>query len=187
MHADTIDTSIRRGRKLALLALVGAMLIYAIWFFVINRRGLSTDPGDWGSFGDFVGGLLNPVIAYMAFYWLTVSVSIQRTELSETKNALLESRDAQRAQAKSTEKAMRMQAVNMQLQAIDTQLRSLYEYRSFVLEHGSGPNITYQMLTPSGKREKADELIAPLTKEIVDLQSRQQALIAQSQLIASET
>ena len=48
------------------------------WFWGFNKQALSTDSSVWGAFGDFVGGILNPVIAYLAFYWLTRSVIIQK-------------------------------------------------------------------------------------------------------------
>lgn len=72
--------------------IVGAIaffiLGYMIWFVVINDQQLSIDSGDWGAFGDFVGGILNPLIAYLALFWLTKSIVIQRTELEATRNLL---------------------------------------------------------------------------------------------------
>jgi hypothetical protein len=187
MKLDRLEITVRRARVLALLLLVAAIAVYAVWFFVLQRLGLSDDPSDWGAFGDFVGGLLNPFFAFMAFYWLTVSVVIQKAELSETRDALIESRDAQRQLATSTEKAMQMQALNIQLQAVDTQLRALFDYQAFVLVHGSGQNINYELLTKTGRREKAENLVRPLSEEIAKLQAEQQVLIEQARRIANGT
>ena len=186
MNLDRLEVTVHRARILAIVIVASVVTVHIAWFFLVNGRMLSADSSDWGTFGDFIGGLLNPAIAYMAFYWLTVSVLIQKTELSETRIALTESRDAQRDQARSTEKAMRMQAITIQLEAVNTELRSLYEYRSFVLEHGSGPNINYQMLTRMGAREKADNLIHPLRNEIAKLEAQQQILIETAKRIATE-
>ena len=41
-----------------------------------------------GQIGDFVGGLLNPVIALMALFWLKKGVELQQKELLGTKAAL---------------------------------------------------------------------------------------------------
>ncbi|MEG8241300.1 hypothetical protein MKR66_16250 [Acinetobacter baumannii] len=42
----------------------------------------------WGTVGDFFGGILNPIFALFAFYWLTYSVRLQIKELAETRNEL---------------------------------------------------------------------------------------------------
>jgi hypothetical protein len=186
MNTSSLDSAVGRSRQIALFALVGAVVLHGIWFFFVHGRVLSSDPADWGAFGDFVGGILNPVIAYMAFYWLTVSVSVQKAELSETRDALLESRDAQRAQAKSTEKAMRMQAVGIQLQAVDTQLRSLYEFRGFVLERGSGSHENYVMLTPTGEKKTPNEIIFALAENISLLEMKRHVLVDVSEKIVNE-
>lgn len=78
-------------------------LAYFIWFWVFNKIPLSIDSGKWGTFGDFVGGILNPIIALLAFYWLTQSVVIQKTELSETQATLAETEKTQKEQAKTQE------------------------------------------------------------------------------------
>ena len=186
MDLERLEKTVRRARVAAFAMVAAVVASHILWFVLVQGRGLSADPGDWGTFGDFVGGLLNPAIAYMAFYWLTVSVLVQKTELSETKKALSESRDAQRDQARSTEKAMRIQSITTQLEAVNTQLRALYDYRSFVLEHGSGPNTNYAMLTREGGRAKADVLVHPLAAEIAVVEAQQHELIALSKRISAE-
>ncbi len=103
---DTSDLakSIRKAKMLAfsLLALIPA--VYLMWFYFVNHQTLSTDSSTWGTFGDFVGGILNPLIALLAFYWLTQSVLIQKTELSETQKVLKETEKAQKEQALTQEK-----------------------------------------------------------------------------------
>lgn len=81
--------------------LVGA---YTYWFWFINGMALSTDSSLWGTFGDFVGGILNPIIAFLAFYWLTRSVIIQKTELAATQKVLAETEKATKEQAITQEK-----------------------------------------------------------------------------------
>lgn len=61
---------------------------------------VAADPQYWGQFGDFVGGILNPVIAFGALFMLTISVLIQKTELAETREQLTESKKAQEEQAR---------------------------------------------------------------------------------------
>lgn len=73
--------------------LVFLISAYGIWFGLVNNRPWDEgDPSTWGTFGDFIGGILNPVVALCALYWLTRSIEIQQQELSETKNELAETR-----------------------------------------------------------------------------------------------
>lgn len=88
-------------------ALIAAYLIY---FGMVLGQIPATDAEKWGQFGDFIGGLLNPIVAFAAFYWLTQSVKIQKLELYETKKALQEAAKAQKETAEAQKEAVRQQA-----------------------------------------------------------------------------
>lgn len=104
LETSDLAKTIKRSKIFAFFLIVAVPATYLTWFYFINRQGFSTDSSMWGTFGDFVGGLLNPLIALLAFYWLTQSVLIQKTELSETQNVLRETEKAQREQALTQEK-----------------------------------------------------------------------------------
>lgn len=104
LEINDLTNNIKRAKILAfsLIALVPG--IYLVWFYFFNQQIISTDSSNWGAFGDFFGGVLNPLIALLAFYWLTQSVLIQKTELSETQKVLKETEKAQKEQALTQEK-----------------------------------------------------------------------------------
>ena len=79
------------------LTAIGATLVcaYFLYFAIYQNQPAATDADKWGTFGDFVGGLLNPIVAFAAFYWLTQSVKLQRRELSETREELKKTAEAQ--------------------------------------------------------------------------------------------
>ncbi|ENX3945427.1 putative phage abortive infection protein [Photobacterium damselae subsp. damselae] len=104
LNISDLAKTIKRSKILAFALIIIIPSTYLIWFCFINDQGFSTDSSEWGSFGDFIGGLLNPLIALLAFYWLTQSVLIQKTELSETQNVLRETEKAQKEQALTQEK-----------------------------------------------------------------------------------
>jgi Putative phage abortive infection protein len=72
-----------------------AALLIAIYVAVFRTLPLKERPEAWGQFGDYIGGLLNPLIS---LFTLTVAVSvwelqrkalnIQKQELAETRNAI---------------------------------------------------------------------------------------------------
>ncbi|MDP1665176.1 MAG: hypothetical protein Q8L79_08605 [Methylobacter sp.] len=83
------------------------MLIVFSFYFAKFHNGFSDTKGDWGTFGDYVGGILNPVIAAFAFYLIAETYKLQikaydlqKTELEETRKLLKVSTDAQNDQVK---------------------------------------------------------------------------------------
>lgn len=87
------ETKLNRATTITLWAagacVVALPIAYYLWWHVYAELPKNvTDPGGWGTFGDFVGGLLNPIVAFLALFWLTRSIQIQRTELRETRLAL---------------------------------------------------------------------------------------------------
>ncbi len=66
-----------------------ALLLF-VYIFTFHKLPLNENPAAWGSFGDYMGGLLNPIIS---LFTLVVAVSVwqlQKTELLETRKALEE-------------------------------------------------------------------------------------------------
>lgn len=82
------------------ISLVGLLLGLAAAVFLINFIGqaFSTKIADWGSFGDYFGGIMNPVVACAALFLLAKSLRIQHKELSETRTALAKASNAQEEQ-----------------------------------------------------------------------------------------
>ncbi|MBD9354813.1 putative phage abortive infection protein [Methylomonas albis] len=71
------------------IVVVVVLSIFVIAQYVINfGTELSANNADWGTFGDYIGGTLNPVIAGFAFYWIIQSYRLQKDELSDTRKIL---------------------------------------------------------------------------------------------------
>lgn len=83
--------------------IIGSIIILVLILYFSNFHvSVSVDNGDWGTFGDFFGGILNPVIASFALYWLITSVNLQIQELKKTNEALektVETAEKQQSQA----------------------------------------------------------------------------------------
>ncbi|MDO9107264.1 MAG: hypothetical protein Q7U57_20165 [Methylovulum sp.] len=83
--------------------------VIALWLIALTilgfyfgnfHGGLSSDNDVWGTFGDYVGGILNPLIAAFAFYLIAESYKLQKRELEATRKLLEDSTDAQKNQIK---------------------------------------------------------------------------------------
>ena len=96
--------------------------MYVIWFAFLLRQGPSDSAATWGTFGDYFGGLLNPIIAFTALYWLTRSVRLQKEELNETRTALEDSAKAQRNQVEVASWTALINANTAQVQHLQYQL-----------------------------------------------------------------
>jgi hypothetical protein len=74
-------------------------IILGLYFFTFHG-GLSQDNDKWGTFGDYVGGILNPIIAIGALYLIAKTYDLQKSELAETIKLLKVSTDSQDKQIK---------------------------------------------------------------------------------------
>lgn len=69
-------------------AVLLAVVVIGVYILQFKGRPLSINTEDWGQFGDYFGGVLNPIVAGLALFLLAISVNLQRTELAETRKAL---------------------------------------------------------------------------------------------------
>lgn len=139
----------------------GALLIvsYVIYFGVLLGQNPAKDADKWGQFGDFFGGLLNPLVAFAAFYWLTQSVKLQKTELADTRKALEEAAEAQSVQAKNGHVSIKLAAIT----ALVNILQSEISIKRDVIDSLKNPppvldtNIRWPQLMINSTRLKKEE------------------------------
>ncbi len=86
-------------KQVVLIIFLFVLVVVGAYFFKFHFQ-LSDNNEVWGTFGDYVGGILNPVIAAFAFYLIAKSYELQRRELGETTKLLKVSTDAQEKQIK---------------------------------------------------------------------------------------
>jgi cytochrome c oxidase assembly factor CtaG len=109
---DKIDRDINFHRIMVFLILITAIFFYMIF---INLK-VTESAQSWGPVGDFFGGILSPIFALFAFYWLTYSVRLQIKELKETRVELAKATKAQEESAKHQEEIARLESENVKTQ-----------------------------------------------------------------------
>ena len=154
---------------------IGALLIcaYVVWFGVIVQLPPTNAPDQFGTFGNFFGGLLNPIVAFAAFYWLTQSVKLQQQALLETREGLKKSDDAQALLVKTGHVSMQLAAHTAIVNAINAEIAQLQEDRAPALaarvQGGQDP-------TSMAKQQAMDPIngmgqqISTTNRKIADLQ-----------------
>ncbi len=68
--------------RLIIVAVLLAAAPLITYFCYFHSYPVSLDPKDWGPFGDYVGGLLNPVISLLAFCAIIGSLWLQQKEIT---------------------------------------------------------------------------------------------------------
>ena len=81
-----------------------ASILIVISFYLSNfNNGMSSDQSVWGTFGDFLGGALNPILSFLSLIALLFTIVLQNKELQAARKELKQSRKAQEKQTKSFE------------------------------------------------------------------------------------
>jgi len=92
---------------LVLIVLGGSVVFYLIHF----PNGLSDKQSVWGQFGDFVGGLVNPIIGFFTIWLLAVSLRQNHKALSQANEALRQARSELELTRVAIDLAANIQAV----------------------------------------------------------------------------
>ncbi|WP_455923679.1 hypothetical protein [Pseudomonas putida] len=71
--------------RIKVIGLCVSTLVLAVVFMYVIQFGyhFSTEHDDWGTFGDYFGGVLNPLVAVFGFLGVLHSLHLQRQQLSQ--------------------------------------------------------------------------------------------------------
>ncbi|WP_286265953.1 hypothetical protein [Thalassotalea atypica] len=154
--------------------LIVISIVLGLYIFQFGQYGLSSEQDVWGAFGDYIGGILNPIIASLALIYLIKTYATQKEELTETKKALTSSAESHQEQTeqqtlanilqkKANELEERNQRINLlqaEISCIDATLQAALNGQNSLLNQlnenskkiegineGDSPN-----LTPESKR-----------------------------------
>ena len=58
------------------------------YYFNFGHLSISDKPENWGVFGDYIGGILNPILSFSAFIGVLITVLLQRSQLQQTHSQL---------------------------------------------------------------------------------------------------
>lgn len=75
------------------IAIVAAAAV-ALFYFIFLGSTISSDHTKWAEFGDFFGGILNPIFGFIGLIALLLTITLQARELKLTRNELSNSSTA---------------------------------------------------------------------------------------------
>jgi len=111
--ATVTDSNINTNLVITIICFIG--LVVFSFYFANFHNGLSETNADWGTFGDYVGGILNPVIAATVLYWIVETFKLQKMELKETRKLLEVSTNGQKEQIKLAALTAHLNSVLMRI------------------------------------------------------------------------
>lgn len=196
MNNSLLDKTMRSS----LFTVAGTTIViyfsYFLWFGWINGFDISNNPEKWGQFGDYVGGLLNPLIALFAFYWLTQSLRIQVSELADTRAEMKEAnKQAMEANGQAIfsrlaiHKQNNIQQLQMELSSLNIHLQDKLETVRNVQKMigNNGPETTYTYswrVNDKGKNmlkgTSAKDVLLKVEAEIENIKNRTESIIAEA-------
>lgn len=181
--ADTQKKILRNGVFLPAYvvgaAFFVAIMAYAQQFHRHLGLGFSESQAVWGAFGDFIGGLLNPLCAYMAFIWLVRSYALQKTELAETRLTLKDTLDTQTRQVELTLLSTQTQALSIRLSALGSTLSSLRSKHARAVSHANVHGLGHSLVTDDGRYTEVHLEIRKLHETILIAEKAENAIVSE--------
>ncbi|WP_417463564.1 hypothetical protein [Kordiimonas sp.] len=164
--SDGVETATARALNIwfsaAVAILVLCLLAYFIWFYFVHQQMLSPNANTWGTFGDFIGGIANPLIALFTLNFVIRAYNLQSLELVETRVALEESSREQSLNRQITALNAMMSVELANLEHVRQRKSGREAYRLFLCERGArkqaGYNFEGKMLDAGGIRDLVSEL-----------------------------
>lgn len=102
----------------ATLAILGALTLYFLEF----PNSLPNERDTWGMFGDFMGGVLNPILSFLALIALLSTLYFQSEELKISRADAIESRKELSRSAKAQEELGLLQLKQLKIQEFSTKI-----------------------------------------------------------------
>jgi uncharacterized membrane protein len=120
-HADVLAQGIKYLLGLGALAGVLVVLAYTNKFAHGHWFELSGEREVWGTFGDYIGGVLNPIFSFLAFIGVLLTVLLQAKQL-----------DIARDQAHFEELQRVLASLSNQIDSMLNQMPTYYAAKEFV-------------------------------------------------------
>jgi uncharacterized membrane protein len=103
------------------------------WHF--SSYPISTNPTDWGPFGDFIGGIANPIFSFFALIALLLTLAMQSKQLEAARKELDRTQAAAAEQISQLKKEAKKSDIYRVIQILELRLEKLYrEPITFLLD-----------------------------------------------------
>ncbi|WP_154885414.1 putative phage abortive infection protein [Neisseria sicca] len=116
---------------LGIAAVAAFLIILGLYISYFKNLSITNDSATWGTFGDYLGGTLNPIISFLALIGLLYTIHQQAQEMQATRKELKQAAEQQRKQVKQQSR----QSEIFNLQQFESTFFSLLEHHNKVIEN----------------------------------------------------
>lgn len=154
---------------------ISAFVAIALYAFNFHKYDISTNTSDWGTFGDFLGGVLNPILSFLSLILVLVTIKQQKISLEQSSEQMQLSFDemtksviAQEKQVDIAEKQLKNvlgknevdDLVKVLREILDDIERSLSENLTCFSTPGKRRTLRSQILDVGNRKSKVDAMIS---------------------------
>ncbi len=111
-------------------AVAAFLIILGLYIAYFKNLSVTNDSATWGTFGDYLGGTLNPIISFLALIGLLYTIHQQAQEMQATREELKQAAEQQRQQVEQQSR----QSEIFNLQQFESTFFSLLEQHNKIIE-----------------------------------------------------
>lgn len=115
---------------LGIAAVAAFLIILGLYIAYFKNLSVTNDSATWGTFGDYLGGTLNPIISFLALIGLLYTIHQQAQEMQATREELKQAAEQQRQQVEQQSR----QSEIFNLQQFESTFFSLLEQHNKIVE-----------------------------------------------------
>ncbi|MCF6442526.1 hypothetical protein L1077_24155 [Pseudoalteromonas luteoviolacea] len=104
--------------------IIPMVLAVLLLTYFLNFNGSFGNQGDFGAFGDFIGGILNPILTFLTIVILVYSIRLQVKELELTRNEIKETKDIHRDNLLLAHENLKAQEKQYALEVLTEKIKS---------------------------------------------------------------
>jgi len=157
-EGDNLLNNIERFTYI-LVPLILAVLI-ATYFTFFHDGEMSQD--SFAQFGDYFGGILNPLLSFLAVLLLLFSIRLQSKELSATRKELEETKDIHSDNVKLQESLFALQVITTEIKEVDFRISKVMKLTT-EMNYGVGPKVKRHLNKAYALTESDFQLISEMS------------------------
>ncbi len=115
---------------LGIAAVAAFLIVLGLYIAYFKNLSVTNDSATWGTFGDYLGGTLNPIISFLALIGLLYTIHQQAQEMQATREELKQAAEQQRQQVEQQSR----QSEIFNLQQFESTFFSLLEQHNKAIE-----------------------------------------------------
>lgn len=121
--------------KIFISAIVVMAVVFILYFSNFTGK-FTSQPEYWGTFGDFVGGTLNPILSFFALMALLITIILQNRELEVTREEMTQSRLTAQEQVLHFKNESKKNDIYRTVQVLENRLERLYKESVYFISNG---------------------------------------------------